>query len=146
MSSSSPARGRAGFTLIEVLVALVLAVMLGGVIFQVVQGESRFAMVQSAREEVQQNSRGALEIVASELRAAQPAGLVSAYVNSITFLLPRVWGISCGDGDGANLSVVFPAAGGTAFSLSATASGLLANTGTAAAPVWAPSPNPVLAN
>jgi prepilin-type N-terminal cleavage/methylation domain-containing protein len=141
MSSASPVRGRAGFTLVEVLVALVLAVMLGGVIFQVVQGESRFATVQSAREEVQQNSRGALEILASELRAAQPDGLVSADTDSISFLLPRVWGISCGDGDGATLSVIFPDAGGTAFDLN-DASGLLADNGPAGAPAWGPSPNP----
>jgi prepilin-type N-terminal cleavage/methylation domain-containing protein len=144
MSSVSPPRGRAGFTLIEVLVALVLAVMLGGVIFQVVQGESRFATVQSAREEVQQNSRGALEILASELRSAQPSGLVSADTGSITFLLPRVWGISCGGGSATALPVIFPAAGGTAFDLN-SASGMLGDTGTVNSD-WVPSPNPTLAN
>jgi len=144
MSSASPVRGRAGFTLIEVLVALVLAVMLGGVIFQVVQGESRFATVQSAREEVQQNSRGALEILASELRSAQPSGLVSTDTSSITFLLPRVWGISCGGGSATALPVIFPAAGGTAFDLN-SASGMLGDTGTVSAS-WVPSPNPTLAS
>ncbi len=143
MSSAERLRGRAGFTLVEVLVALVLAVLLGGVIFQVVQGESRFVSVQSAREEVQQNSRGALEILASELRAAQPAGLVSADTNSLTFLLPRIWGISCGGGDGASLPVIFPAAGGTVFDIN-TASGLMADTGAVGTPAWGPSPNPTL--
>jgi prepilin-type N-terminal cleavage/methylation domain-containing protein len=141
MSSASLVRGRDGFTLVEVLVALVLAVLLGGVIFQVVQGESRFATVQSAREEVQQNSRGALEILASELRSAQPAGLVSADTNSLSFLLPRVWGISCGGGNGTSLPVIFPKAGGTVFDLN-SASGILADTGAAGAPAWGPSPVP----
>jgi len=145
MSSASRLRDRGGFTLVEVLVALVLAVLLGGVIFQVVQGESRFATVQSAREEVQQNSRGALEILASELRAAQGAGLVSADTNSISFLLPRVWGISCGGGTNTALPVIFPAAGGSVFDLN-SASGLMGNTGTKAAPVWGPSPNPTASN
>jgi len=145
MSSASPARGRAGFTLIEVLVALVLAVMLGGVIMQVVQGESRFVTVQSAREEVQQNSRGALEILGSELRSAQPSGLVRADTNSVAFLLPRVWGVSCGGGSATALPVIFPAAGGVAFDLN-SGSGLLADTSSAGAPSWVPSPNPVLAN
>ncbi|HVG45610.1 MAG TPA: prepilin-type N-terminal cleavage/methylation domain-containing protein [Longimicrobium sp.] len=139
MSSSSRADARAGFTLVEVLVALVLAVMLGGVIFQVVQGESRFATVQSAREEVQQNSRGALEILGSELRSVQRAGLVYARADSITFFMPRVWGVSCGGGTGTTLPVIFPAAGGTAFDLN-TASGLLADTGTVAVPAWGPHP------
>jgi len=144
MSSSSAPRGRAGFTLVEVLVALVLAVLLGGVIFQVVQGESRFARVQSAREEVQQNSRGALEILGTELRSVQRAGLVSAGSNSVTFLLPRVWGVSCGKTGGV-LAAIFPAAGGVSFDIS-TASGLLGDTSAAGTGKWGPSPNPVATN
>ena len=140
MSSSSVPRGRAGFTLIEVLVALVLTVLLGGVIFQVVQGESRFATVQSAREEVQQNSRGALEVLASELRSVQRAGLVSATSTSITFLLPRVWGVSCGVTGGV-LSALFPAAGGVSFDIN-SASGLLADTSAAGTNKWGPGANP----
>ena len=134
---AEPGRGRAGFTLVEVLVALVLAVMLGGVIFQVVQGESRFATVQSAREEVQQNARGALEIVASELRSAHRQGLVAADTNQITFLLPRIWGISCGNASATSLSVVFPNAGGTAFTLN-EASGLMADS--TSGNDWGPNP------
>ncbi|MFL5540102.1 MAG: prepilin-type N-terminal cleavage/methylation domain-containing protein, partial [Longimicrobiaceae bacterium] len=134
-------RGRAGFTLIEVLVALVLTVLLGGVIFQVVQGESRFATVQSAREEVQQNSRGALEVLGSELRSVQRAGLVSATSTSITFLLPRVWGVSCGVNGGV-LAALFPAAGGVSFDIN-SASGVLGDMGGGA---WGPSPNPVVAD
>jgi len=144
MSSAEPTRGRAGFTLIEVLVSLVLVVLLGGVIFQVVQGESRFATVQSAREEVQQNSRGALEILASELRSVQRSGLVKAYSDSITFLLPRVWGVSCGVSGGV-LAALFPAAGGVAFDING-ASGLLADTSAAASGKWGPSANPNLAD
>ena len=148
MSSSSPrADARAGFTLVEVLVALVLAVMLGGFIFQVVQGESRFATVQSAREEVQQNSRGALEILSSELRSVQRSGLVAADANGITFLLPRVWGVSCGMTAGV-LAVIFPAAGGVSFDIT-SASGLMGDLDanqTDAVENWSPSPNPVAAN
>ncbi|MFL5385842.1 MAG: prepilin-type N-terminal cleavage/methylation domain-containing protein [Longimicrobiaceae bacterium] len=137
MSSSSALRGRAGFTLIEVLVSLVLVVLLGGVIFQVVQGESRFATVQAAREEVQQNSRGALEVLASELRSVQRSGLVSATSTSITFLLPRVWGVSCGVNGGV-LAALFPAAGGVSFDIN-SASGLLADLGGGA---WGPGADP----
>jgi prepilin-type N-terminal cleavage/methylation domain-containing protein len=140
MSSSSALRGRAGFSLVEVLVALVLAVLLGGVIFKVVQGESRFARVQSAREEVQQNSRGAMEILGTELRSVQRAGLVSAGSNSVSFLLPRVWGVSCGKTGGV-LAAIFPAAGGVSFDIT-TASGLLGDTSVAGSGKWGPSPNP----
>lgn len=144
MSSARAPRGQAGFTLIEVLVSLVLVVLLGGVIFQVVQGESRFATVQSAREEVQQNSRGALEILASELRSVQRSGLVSATSTSITFLLPRVWGVSCGVSGGV-LSALFPAAGGVSFEIN-SASGLLADTSAAGTGKWGPSANPTVSD
>ncbi|HSU13195.1 type II secretion system protein [Longimicrobium sp.] len=144
MSSASRRLGREGFTLVEVLVAMVLAVLLGGVIFEVVRGEGRFAAVQSARQEVQQNARGALEILSSELRAAQASGLVRADADGISFLVPRAWGVSCGGGSAAQRFAVFPDvpdAGALMFEVN-TATGVLGNTGTDAAPVWAPNPNP----
>jgi prepilin-type N-terminal cleavage/methylation domain-containing protein len=142
MWSADDGRRRAGFTLIEVMVALVLAVLLGGVIFQVLRGESRFVTVQSARQEVQQNARGALEILASELRAAQSFGLVNANTNSVTFLLPRAWGISCGGGTGNQAIALFPdqADPGVMFTLN-NASGLMGNVGTLDAPNWSGNPN-----
>ncbi|HEX8905922.1 MAG TPA: prepilin-type N-terminal cleavage/methylation domain-containing protein [Longimicrobiaceae bacterium] len=142
MSYAELPRGRAGFTLIEVMVAIVLSLLLGGVIYQVLRGETRFAAVQGAREEVQQNARGALEILSSELRSAQAAGLVSATANSITFYVPRVWGISCATGTTGQMSVVFPdlADPGVMFDLS-TATGVMGNTGTVAAPTWGPAAN-----
>jgi len=131
---------RRGFTLVEVLVALVLAGVLATVIFQVVRGQARFASVQSAQQEVQQNARGAVEIIASELRAAQDSGLVEANANSITFLLPRAWGVSCG-GSAGTLNVVFPTLPDTSIMWSLNeASGVLADRGTPGAPDWGPMP------
>ncbi|MBV9110078.1 MAG: prepilin-type N-terminal cleavage/methylation domain-containing protein [Gemmatimonadetes bacterium] len=142
MWSADEGRRRAGFTLIEVMVALVLAVLLGGVIFQVLRGESRFVTVQSARQEVQQNARGALEILASELRAAQSFGLVNANANSITFLLPRAWGISCGGGSAVQATALFPdqADPGVMFTIN-NASGMMGNIGTLDIPNWSGNPN-----
>jgi len=141
MSSARPA-GNRGFTLIEVLVALVLASLLAGVIFQVVRGQARFASVQGAQQEVQQNARGAVEIIASDLRAAQDSGLVEANANSITFLLPRAWGVSCG-GSGTALNVVFPTVPDTSVMWALNnASGVLADTSTVAnTPGWGPMPS-----
>jgi prepilin-type N-terminal cleavage/methylation domain-containing protein len=99
---------RAGFTLAEVMVGLTLSSLLAGIVFQVVRGQSRFAQVQAARQEVQQNARAALAVLSGELRAAQAEGLVSADTASITFLLPRVWGVSCGGGTPTRLPAIFP--------------------------------------
>lgn len=139
--SFAKAAGNRGFTLIEVLVALVLASLLAGVIFQVVRGQARFASVQSAQQEVQQNARGAVEIIASELRATPDSALVEATATSITFLLPRAWGVSCG-GTGTSLNVVFPTVPDTSIMWALNdASGVLANTSTTAVPNWQPMPS-----
>jgi prepilin-type N-terminal cleavage/methylation domain-containing protein len=140
MSSAEP-KGARGFTLVEVMVALVLSGILASVIFQVVRGQARFATVQNAQQEVQQNARGAIEIIASDLRAAQDSGLVEGNATSITFLLPRAWGISCG-GSATTLNVIFPAVADTSVMFAtSTASGVLADTSTVAGtPKWGPMP------
>ncbi|HEU4561977.1 MAG TPA: type II secretion system protein [Longimicrobium sp.] len=141
--SSAELKGARGFTLIEVMVALLLAGVLATVIFQIVRGQARFATVQSAQQEVQQNARGAIEIIASELRGVQPAGLISTSRNSITFLLPRVWGVACGGAGGTTLNAVFPDvpnATDVMFAVN-TASGLLGDTARAGASQWAPIPD-----
>jgi prepilin-type N-terminal cleavage/methylation domain-containing protein len=141
--SSAKLRNAQGFTLVEVLVALMLSSLLAGIIFEIVRGQARFTTVQSARQEVQQNARGASEIVASELRAAQDSGLVEATANSVTFLLPRAWGVSCGGAGGGTLNVVFPTLPDTTVMFAINgASGLLADTAFAAGtPRWGPMPD-----
>ncbi|HEX2091970.1 MAG TPA: prepilin-type N-terminal cleavage/methylation domain-containing protein [Longimicrobiaceae bacterium] len=88
-------RGSAGFTLVEVMVAMMITGILATVIFQLVQGQGRFVAMQSGREEVQDNARGALELIASELRSLPAEGILSADSNSIRFRLPRAWGVLC---------------------------------------------------
>lgn len=140
--SSAELKGARGFTLVEVLVSLVLAGLLAMVIFQVVRGQTRFAAVQSAQQEVQQNARGAIEIIASELRGVQPGGLVSTSATSITFMLPRAWGISCGGATTTTLPVLFPEVPDTTVMFAINgASGLLADTSAAGIGQWGPIPN-----
>ena len=105
-----------GFTLIEIVVALVISGVLAGVIFQLVRGQERFVSVQGAREEVQQNGRAALELISAELRGANAEGIDSAGADYVRFRIPRTWGLVCGNGGAAGtLVVVFPGAELTAF-------------------------------
>lgn len=107
---SSTRDPRAGFTLAEVLIAAVIAGLFAIVLFNFVSSQSRFVRAQSAREEVGQNLRGALEIMSSELRAVPGGAIMASTQNSIVFRLPRVWGIYCGyDGASGRHHVVFPA-------------------------------------
>ena len=73
------------------MVALVIAGFIMATVFQILTGQSRVVAVQGAREETQQNVRGALEIVSSELRAGIPQGILAANAQSITFMQPRAW-------------------------------------------------------
>lgn len=111
---AGPAPEPAGFTLIELLVALVVTSIVIGVVFQVLSTQSQFARTQSAREEVQQNARVALELIASELRGIAPGGIVATGPDSIRFRAPRAWGLLCTAGVGG-ASVLFPAGLGGSF-------------------------------
>jgi prepilin-type N-terminal cleavage/methylation domain-containing protein len=127
---------RAGFTLVELIVSLVIGAILVGSVFQFVNGQARMAGLQSAREEVQQNARGALEIVGSDLRGAISAGIVTANQRSLELLLPARWGVVCKTGGGST-TVMFPADGLPAPTAGQTW-GLLARENTGGAP-WLPA-------
>ncbi|HEV2145895.1 MAG TPA: prepilin-type N-terminal cleavage/methylation domain-containing protein [Longimicrobiaceae bacterium] len=104
-----------GFTLVELAVALVIGGFLVGVVFQFVNGHQRFVGMQSAREEVQQNGRAALELISAELRGASRGGIVAATAGSIRFRSPRIWGIVCGPEVSGTRVVVFPGVDLTPF-------------------------------
>ena len=116
MSSSrhfpeAAAGSRSGFTLIELLVALVISGILVGTLFQLLQGNSRFVQLQSAREEVQQNGRAAISVIAGDLRSVAPGGIIAMSPTSIRFRAPRGWGILCNTLDTSSTTAwaVFPA-------------------------------------
>jgi hypothetical protein len=101
------------------MVALMLSAIVVTIIFQFLLGQGRFARMQTAREEVQQNARFALDVITGDLRGSgSPGTLVAATANSITFRRPRVWGIVCAFNAG-NLTVLFPENGIGAFSTGA---------------------------
>jgi prepilin-type N-terminal cleavage/methylation domain-containing protein len=125
-----------GYTLIELLVAMVLAGIVVGTLFQVLSGQGRFVEMQSSREEVQQNSRAALELLASEIRTV-PAGaaIVSASRDSVTIRAPRIWGVVCALPGGGTLDLSIPAIGGATYSTN-LGTGVVVNVGTVVAPIW----------
>ena len=102
---------RGGFTLIELLVALMISSILVTVIYQLMLGNSRFVQTQASREEVQQNARAALDLIAGDLRTVAPSGIQAMAPDSVRFYLPRAWGVLCDtiDQNSATAWVLFPA-------------------------------------
>lgn len=112
-----PVLDRSGFTLIEVLVSLIISSLVVGVIFQLMEGQSRYVQMQSAREEVQQNSRAALDLIGSELRTVPHGdGLEMATADSIRLRAARVWGVVCQAPSGGSVVVRMPALANASYS------------------------------
>lgn len=115
-----------GFTIIELVIALVLASIFAGIIFQLVRGQGTFVAFQSARQEVQQNSRAAVEIIGTEMRATMPQALIQADDASIEFMSPRFFGLACPGATSAQMDIIAPTVDATALAVGST-TGLMVN-------------------
>ena len=143
--SSRSARGDAGFTLIELVVALFLAALVTGIIFQLIRGQASFVAHASARQEVVQNAQGALEIISSEIRGIPSRGVLDAGANHLSVAVPQAWGISCGGSTATDIWMTAPSSlPATAFSVAGGgARGLYVNDGAAG---WLPTTLQPVAN
>ena len=90
-------RNRAGFTLVELTVVVVLGALVLGAILQVLITNQRTYTVQSAAVQGQQSSRMAVEIMFNELRELSPADgdILSMSSTSMLVRLMRRFGIAC---------------------------------------------------
>lgn len=138
MRYAEPRRPRGGFTLVELLVAMVVGSLVIIVVFQMLSGQSRVVAAQSAREEAQQNVRGALEVLGSELRGAIPAAITSAEAQAISFMQPRLWGFVC-SGAGDVVTARFPTAALVDVAVGEGTGVMVNQAAIGATPVWAPA-------
>lgn len=114
-----PVLDRRGFTLVELLVALMISGLLVGVIFQLMEGQGRYVAMQTSREEVQQNTRAAVDLIGSELRTApRGPGIAMAAEDSIGIRATRFWGVVCvGTNGGSSVTLRMPAISGVGMDL-----------------------------
>lgn len=113
--------GRRGFSLAELMVALVIAGIIGVALTRLVINQARFISLQDGMMRARTGARAAYNMLAYELRNVTDGGLVAATADSVTLRLPYAFGLACAQSGGATIVAVIPADSSTFFS--ATASG-----------------------
>lgn len=98
---------RAGFTLAELIVALVIAGILGGAAMRLLLTQSRFFDLQTKQQSARAVSRSAVNGILSDLRMVDaPNGVTAASTSSITVRVPYAFGVVCAT-SGSSTTVAF---------------------------------------
>lgn len=98
---------RRGLTLVELLISMVVLAILGTILTRVLVDDSKFVSRQDAMMGARQTARAALNTMIDELRGVSEDGLVALEPDSVTFRLPYMFGVSCGDDGGGALLASF---------------------------------------
>ncbi|WP_420464273.1 PilW family protein [Candidatus Palauibacter sp.] len=88
-------RRTVGFTLTEVLVALVGAGLLGGVLMALVVSQSRFHLRNEDAVQAAQTTRALFDGMGAEIRGAAPDDLLSATPDTVSIRLPVLRAVVC---------------------------------------------------
>jgi len=113
-------RARAGFVLAELLVAMLIAALIGVSLTQLVISQSRFVALQGAIMQARGGARAALNVMAGDLRMVSDSGLVAAATDSVTVRVPYAFGVACGQWNGRTVVGLLPADSATYFSVTAS--------------------------
>ena len=119
--AAPPPEGRTGFVLAELLVALVIAAIIGVALTQLVISQSRFAALQGGIIQARGGARAALNVMATDLRMVSDSGLLAAAHDSVTVRVPYAYGVACGQVTGKVTVALLPS--DSASFTAATASG-----------------------
>lgn len=102
---------RAGTSLIELLIALVVLAVFVSAMTGLILTNSRSDEDVDARREARGVARSAINIIESELRMAEPAGVIAPTNDStLTFRQPFAFGIICATGGGNTTIGLLPSA------------------------------------
>jgi prepilin-type N-terminal cleavage/methylation domain-containing protein len=100
-------RDRIGFTLTEILVALVILAVIGTAIVRLIMYQARFSESQMALRNARTVSRNAMNIMLTDLRMVQDnGGLLAASRDSITVRVPIAFGLLCSATGAPTLSLL----------------------------------------
>ena len=113
----------AGFTLIEVLIALVISTIVGGALLSLLVGQTRFYARNDELLSAERNIRAASDMISADLRMAAPEDLVAATPDSVSIRYDVLRGIVC-DSTGADEIVGYVLDTLGTFGLTAAVQGL----------------------
>lgn len=108
MRHAQPSRARRGFSLPELLISMVMIAIIGIALTRLVVKESRFNNRQVLQRNARGVSRGALNVMTSELRMAEQSSAFRAFAQTTTSMTVRIpWavGIACNNGTVAVMPV-----------------------------------------
>ena len=98
-----------GFTLVELIVTMVIAVIIGVAFTRLMIHQSRFFDRQNTERQARGVSRGALNVMMSELRmVAVPGGVLAAAPDSVVVRVPYAFGVLCGSSPAASTISLAP--------------------------------------
>lgn len=86
---------RRGFTLVEVLLAVVLLGLVGAGITRLLSSQMRFFQRTTGMRDARAVSRNALNLMRSEMRMTEPLGITAASATSFTARIPYAMGVYC---------------------------------------------------
>ena len=98
---------RRGFTLTEILVALLIVGIIGAAMVRLILVQSRFAETQLSKRNARTVSRNAMNIMLTDLRMVEDTGgLLAASRDSVTVRVPVAFGMICKTGGNVVLSLL----------------------------------------
>ena len=97
-----------GFTLIEVLIAIVLMAILATALTRILLSDSRFVSQQEAMITARQTARAAKNVMSVDLRMVSDSGLLAVSADSVYFRSPFAYGMACTASGGERIVSLLP--------------------------------------
>lgn len=102
-------RARSGYSLVELLVAVVVTALIGAALTRIMTVQSQFMSSQEGRGEARSVSRTATGIIFSDLRMVEATqGVVAATRKSVTLRVPYAMGLVCESAGGSTVLALMP--------------------------------------
>lgn len=99
---------RAGYTLIELIITMVVASIIGTLLARMLVDDSRFVSELEASAEARQVARAAMTFFSTEAQMISSGGITEATEKRVGFIVPFGWGVACGRDGGATIGSLVP--------------------------------------